>query len=214
MLRDAADTRHRTQSRVARTPSRSDASTRPEAGQRGRASGAGRHASALVVPKQVERHPWRCYIAQVARGCGSVGRASPCQGEGRGFESRHPLWCEVGGVRPGQASAPSGSYPGGPFCRLAAGTAVWPSGSGKGLQNPVPRFNSGHRLDPTRGAVAARAIASRSLWSLDSVCPRSRARSSAGERCLHTAEVTGSIPVAPTILSPRSAGICSVSSPL
>jgi hypothetical protein len=26
-----------------------------------------------------------------SRGCGSVGRASPCQGEGRGFESRHPL---------------------------------------------------------------------------------------------------------------------------
>ena len=25
------------------------------------------------------------------RGCGSVGRASPCQGEGREFESRHPL---------------------------------------------------------------------------------------------------------------------------
>ena len=24
-------------------------------------------------------------------GCGSVGRASPCQGEGRGYESRHPL---------------------------------------------------------------------------------------------------------------------------
>jgi hypothetical protein len=24
-------------------------------------------------------------------GCSSVGRASPCQGEGRGFESRHPL---------------------------------------------------------------------------------------------------------------------------
>ena len=31
-------------------------------------------------------HPTR-----VSRGCGSVGRASPCQGEGRGFESRHPL---------------------------------------------------------------------------------------------------------------------------
>ena len=28
---------------------------------------------------------------------------------------------------------------------------------------------------------------------------RSRALSSAGERCLHTAEVTGSIPVAPTL---------------
>src|SRR5438105_13274349 len=25
-------------------------------------------------------------------GRGSVGRASPCQGEGRGFESRRPLW--------------------------------------------------------------------------------------------------------------------------
>ena len=29
--------------------------------------------------------------ALVARGRGSVGRASPCQGEGRGFESRRPL---------------------------------------------------------------------------------------------------------------------------
>jgi hypothetical protein len=27
----------------------------------------------------------------VARGCSAVGSASPCQGEGRGFESRHPL---------------------------------------------------------------------------------------------------------------------------
>src|SRR6201996_1163494 len=26
-----------------------------------------------------------------ARGCSAVGSASPCQGEGRGFESRHPL---------------------------------------------------------------------------------------------------------------------------
>ena len=33
--------------------------------------------------------PHRSSVA--ARGCGSVGRASPCQGEGRGFESRHPL---------------------------------------------------------------------------------------------------------------------------
>ena len=34
-----------------------------------------------------------------------------------------------------------------------------------------------------------------------------RALSSAGERCLHTAEVTGSIPVAPTRRIPRSAGV-------
>ena len=30
-------------------------------------------------------------ISSVARGCSAVGSASPCQGEGRGFESRHPL---------------------------------------------------------------------------------------------------------------------------
>src|SRR6185312_15340838 len=30
-------------------------------------------------------------ISPVARGCSAVGSASPCQGEGRGFESRHPL---------------------------------------------------------------------------------------------------------------------------
>ena len=33
----------------------------------------------------------RAFGARTACGCGSVGRASPCQGEGRGFESRHPL---------------------------------------------------------------------------------------------------------------------------
>ncbi len=31
--------------------------------------------------------------APTSRGRGSVGRASPCQGEGRGFESRRPLGC-------------------------------------------------------------------------------------------------------------------------
>jgi hypothetical protein len=69
---------------------------------------------------------------------------------------------------------------------------VWPSGSGKGLQNPVPRFNSGHRLHP---------------FAYDRVL---RARSSAGERFPDTEEVTGSNPVAPTrhnvsLGSPRSA---------
>lgn len=33
----------------------------------------------------------RATISPVARGCSAVGSASPCQGEGRGFESRHPL---------------------------------------------------------------------------------------------------------------------------
>ena len=60
---------------------------------------------------------------------------------------------------------------------------MWPSGSGKGLQNPVPRFNSGHRLHP---------------FAYDRVL---RARSSAGERFPDTEEVTGSNPVAPTSTS-------------
>ena len=33
----------------------------------------------------------RATISSVACGCSAVGSASPCQGEGRGFESRHPL---------------------------------------------------------------------------------------------------------------------------
>ncbi len=33
----------------------------------------------------------RATISSEARGCSAVGSASPCQGEGRGFESRHPL---------------------------------------------------------------------------------------------------------------------------
>ena len=59
-----------------------------------------------------------------ARGSSSVGRASPCHGEGRGFESRLPLWPWAGDGHTG-------------------GMAEW---LGKGLQNPVPRFNSGCRL--------------------------------------------------------------------
>ena len=30
-------------------------------------------------------------VSSEIRGCGSVGRAQPCQGWGREFESRHPL---------------------------------------------------------------------------------------------------------------------------
>ena len=42
----------------------------------------------------------------VARGCSAVGSASPCQGEGRGFESRHPLEGAV-------ASTPAVEWPSG-----------------------------------------------------------------------------------------------------
>ena len=45
-------------------------------------------------------------ISPVARGCSAVGSASPCQGEGRGFESRHPLEGAV-------ASTPAVEWPSG-----------------------------------------------------------------------------------------------------
>ena len=48
----------------------------------------------------------RATISPVARGCSAVGSASPCQGEGRGFESRHPLEGAV-------ASTPAVEWPSG-----------------------------------------------------------------------------------------------------
>ena len=47
----------------------------------------------LCGPAYVDyrRPSHRATISSVARGCSAVGSASPCQGEGRGFESRHPL---------------------------------------------------------------------------------------------------------------------------
>jgi hypothetical protein len=47
----------------------------------------------LCAPISVDyrRPSRRATISPVARGCSAVGSASPCQGEGRGFESRHPL---------------------------------------------------------------------------------------------------------------------------
>ena len=71
------------------------------------------------------------------RGCGSVGRASPCQGEGRGFESRHPL-------RGAGSAQPQHSH-GGLAERL-----------GTGLQSRLHRFESGTHL----GRLAQRERAS------------------------------------------------------
>src|SRR6185437_14677135 len=48
----------------------------------------------------------RATMSFVARGCSAVGSASPCQGEGRGFESRHPLEGAV-------ASTPAVEWPSG-----------------------------------------------------------------------------------------------------
>ena len=58
-----------------------------------------RKATRQPVPRKLcgsayldyRRASHRATISSVARGCSAVGSASPCQGEGRGFESRHPL---------------------------------------------------------------------------------------------------------------------------
>ena len=78
------------------------------------------------------------------RGRGSVGRASPCQGEGRGFESRRPL----GGAGRRVRGRRSTRLPGPVFLpATGAEAAEWPSGLGKGLQSPVRGFDSRLRLE-------------------------------------------------------------------
>ena len=90
---------------------------------------------------------------------------------------RHLAKVKVAGSRPVVRSE------GGSLAALlrSGGVAEW---LGKGLQNPLPRFNSGRRLDRPRFEV----------W-FDNL----RALSSAEERFPDTEEVTSSILVAPTI---------------
>ncbi len=73
------------------------------------------------------------------RSCGrsAAGSASPCQGEGRGFESRRPLGGTSGPVGPLQQFESFGS---------SEDSAEWPSGLGKGLQSPARGFDSRLRL--------------------------------------------------------------------
>jgi len=75
---------------------RTKISTRSGTGRKYRVrywSGAPMASRNLCGPAQVDyrRASHRATISSVARGCSAVGSASPCQGEGRGFESRHPL---------------------------------------------------------------------------------------------------------------------------
>ena len=165
-----------------------DANTRPawrQWRQRGLAAPASRPARSWLSTRA------GVAIVRASRGCGSVGRASPCQGEGRGFESRHPLQPLACHPRFAALRDRRGAFD----CRGQGGVAEW---LGKGLQNPVPRFNSGHRLQrspappvtvlPGRGACAKIRPA--------------RARSSARlERLLDTQEVAGSSPAVPTTAS-------------
>src|SRR6185312_5185705 len=107
------------------------------------------------------------------RGRSAAGSASPCQGEGRGFESRRPL------EAPPRRSARR--------WRRCDTRAAWPSGLGKGLQSPVRGFDSRRRL--VTATITATAVYIRAI-------------SSVGEHYLDTVGVTGSIPVSPTTESP------------
>jgi hypothetical protein len=113
------------------------------------------------------------------RGRGSVGRASPCQGEGRGFESRRPLGGADGVNRAWSVTSP---WPTG-------GVAEWLR---QGPAKPCTRV----RFPPPPRRRVRQTVSS----SADRQCggSKSRAFSSAGERFPDTEEVTGSIPVTPT----------------
>ena len=101
-------------------------------------------------------------------GRGSAGRASPCQGEGRGFESRRPLGC-------------AGR-------RLAR---RWPSTVIDYLVAPLQAGLPGGMAEWLRQGPAKPCT--RVRFPLPP-----RALSSAGERFPDTEEATGSIPVPPT----------------
>jgi hypothetical protein len=121
-------------------------------------------------------------IVLASRGCGSVGRASPCQGEGRGFESRHPLHPPGS---PGPATGGALRGPGGPLREgRHGGVAEW--------------FRQGSAKPCTPVQFRAPPPPGRRGTSQGRMIGRARARSSAGERFPDTEEVTGSNPVAPT----------------
>ena len=77
---------------------------RRAAGAAGSARSAGRAARTgrVTSPGGLVGRPAVLAMVLNPRGRGSVGRASPCQGEGRGFESRRPLHVTHGNPWPGQ----------------------------------------------------------------------------------------------------------------
>ena len=114
--------------------------------------------------------------ASIDRQCGrsSAGRASPCHGEGRGFDSRRPLAV----FDPGRDLRPC------PFKDLVpGGVAEW---LGSGLQSRLRGFESRLHLGATTSFKRLSAIGA------------------AVARFPDTEEVTGSIPVSRTRQRPRN----------
>lgn len=76
-----------------------ETNTRRRLGRNALVAGRGLRDLCGFPPVHYCRASHRVTISPVARGCSAVGSASPCQGEGRGFESRHPLEGATG-IRP------------------------------------------------------------------------------------------------------------------
>ena len=131
-------------------------------------------------PRVLSRRPagtTRCESSSKARwlacGRGSVGRASPCQGEGRGFESRRPLGTSGAGRQIGALVRWSG--------REARQRPAKPSTR---VQIPSPPRSPLRSTSAEEGPVARPG----------------RAIGAAVARFPDTEEVTGSIPVSPTVI--------------
>jgi hypothetical protein len=124
-----------------------------------------RHRGRVRWPGSVDyrRASHRMTTSSVARGCSAVGSASPCQGEGRGFESRHPLEGATG-INPSSEVAEFGRTTAVPISRAvglrwrrdrfrglgsipsaARGTAPWRGRSG----SFPPRRRSPRRVPPS-----------------------------------------------------------------
>ena len=64
------------------------------------------NADLIDAPVALSDPPARLLDCASQCGCGSAGRASPCQGEGREFESRHPLQRNPWSAAPSRAADP------------------------------------------------------------------------------------------------------------
>ncbi len=97
------------------------------------------------------------------RQCGhsSVGRTSPCQGEGHGFESRCPLFFYKRLIAESVAVSIGRFHPG--------DVAKW---EGKGLQNPDQGFKSPRRLKAARGSFFRELFFNAHLGNSHLVSPR------------------------------------------
>ena len=105
-----------------------------------------------------------CNISPRASGLGSVGRAQPCQGWGRGFESRSPLQCHFKS-RPAQAGRLFSSAR-----RLSLQPAYTPASAINlhGTEQACASRRPTNILKRKGRAASALAPATRPRWSADS----------------------------------------------